>query len=105
MGSPAVTQSGTVMCLHGGPAQPATPLPRVKLSGASAVGQAAPYTVSGCSFPPQSGGPCATAQWTVGTTRVKSNGQPLVIQGGSATCMPTGVPLTITTVQPRVKAT
>jgi hypothetical protein len=41
----------------------------------------------------------------VGTTRVTSNGQPLVIQGGSAVCAPTGVPLTITTVQPRVKAT
>jgi hypothetical protein len=41
----------------------------------------------------------------VGTTRVTSMGQPLVIQGGTATCVPTGVPLTVTAVQPRVKAT
>jgi hypothetical protein len=32
-------------------------------------------------------------------------GQPLVIQGGTATCAPTGVPLTVSVVQPRVKAT
>ena len=46
-----------------------------------------------------------TAMWSVGTVRVKSMGQPLVIQGGVATCAPTGVPLTVSVVQPRVKAT
>jgi len=45
----------------------------------------------------------AAAQWTVGTTRVTSNGQPLVISTGSATCTPTGVPLL--TVSSQVKAT
>jgi hypothetical protein len=32
-------------------------------------------------------------------------GQPLVIQGGSAVCVPTGVPLNVVAVQPRVVAT
>ena len=31
--------------------------------------------------------------WTSGTVRVTSMGQPLVVQGGTATCAPTGVPL------------
>jgi hypothetical protein len=36
--------------------------------------------------------------------RVTSSGQPLVVQGGSATCVPTGVPLTVVAAQPRVNA-
>jgi hypothetical protein len=41
----------------------------------------------------------------VGTTRVTSNGQPLVIFNGAATCTPTGVPLTSVQSQVRVTAT
>ena len=77
----------------------------MKVGGQATVLLSAPWTVTGCPFPPVSGGPCVTAQWMVGTTRVTSMGQPLVIQGGTATCVPTGVPLTVTAVQPRVKAT
>ena len=98
-------QGAVVICAHGGQATPGAPNPRVKVAGQATVTLSAPWTVAGCPFPPNAGGPCATAQWTVGTVRVKSMGQPLVIQGGSATCVPTGVPLTVTTVQPRVKAT
>jgi hypothetical protein len=42
--------------------------------------------------------------WTAGTVRVRSSGQPLVIQGGTATCAPTGVPLQVTVTQVRVQA-
>lgn len=100
-----VQQGATVICAHAGQAQPSTPAPRVSLAGSKAVALPSPWTVSGCSLPPQAGGPCATATWSVGTVRVKSMGQPLVIQGGTATCVPTGVPLTVTVAQVRVKAT
>jgi hypothetical protein len=97
-------QGATVLCSHGGQAQPTAPNPRVSLSGQAALSLPAPWTVAGCPFPPNSGGPCTTATWTAGTVRVTSSGQPLVVQNGSATCVPTGVPLTVAAVQPRVTA-
>jgi len=45
-----------------------------------------------------------TAQWLVGTTRVLSNGQPLVVQSSQGVCAPTGAPLLIVTTQPRASA-
>lgn len=104
MGS-LVHLGAVVMCSHGGQAMPTVPNPRVKVSGQATVTLAAPWTVAACPFPPVSGGPCVTAQWVVGTVRVTSMGQPLVIQGGTAMCVPTGVPLQVTAVQPRVVAT
>jgi hypothetical protein len=102
-----VTQGATVICAHGGQATPTVPNPRVKAAGQATVTLSAPWTIAGCSFPPPptGTGPCVTGQWVVGTVRVTSMGQPLVIQGGSAVCVPTGVPLTVTVVQPRVVAT
>jgi hypothetical protein len=100
-----VQQGATVQCAHGGQAQPSTPAPRVSLAGQKAVALPSPWTVSGCTLPPQAGGPCATATWTSGTVRVTTSGQPLVVQGGSATCVPTGTPLTVASAQTRVTAT
>lgn len=104
MAGTLVQQGATVLCTHGGQASPTTPNPRVKLGGAAAISLAAPWTISACPFPPNSGGPCVTAMWTAGTVRVTSSGQPLVVQTGSATCTPTGVPLQVTATQVRVKA-
>jgi hypothetical protein len=97
-------QGATVVCTHGGQAQPTATDPRVKLSGQQAVQLPTPYTVTGCPLPPSAGGPCASATWTAGTVRVRSLGQPLVIQGGTASCVPTGVPLQVSAVQSRVRA-
>ncbi|MER5811181.1 hypothetical protein ABT143_23825 [Streptomyces sp. NPDC002033] len=105
MPGPAVQQGATVLCAHGGQAQSMVPSPRVRLSGAAAVTVTGPWTVVGCPFPPVSGGPCVTAAWTAGSVRVTSMGQPLVLQGGLATCVPTGVPLTVVAAQPRVRLT
>lgn len=95
----------TVLCAHGGQAQATVPNPRVRVSGQPTATLSAPYVVAGCPFPPVSGGPCVTAQWTVGTTRVTSSGQPLVVAGGVATCVPTGVPLSAVVQQMRVRGT
>lgn len=99
-----VQQGATVMCAHGGQALPTVPNPRVRLGGAAAVTLPPPWTVAGCPLPPVSGGPCVTALWIGGTLRVRSSGQPLVFQGGTATCAPTGVPLQVTVTQLRVRA-
>jgi hypothetical protein len=93
----------TVFCAHGAPAQPAAPNPRVTVSGQPIVTQAAPHTVAGCPFvPPAGNGPCVTAQWVVGATRVFSNGQPVLLQTSQAVCAPTGTPVTIVMTQTRV---
>ena len=100
-----VHQAASVLCSHGGQAQPTAPSPRVRLAGAPAVPMPPPWTVAGCPFPPNSGGPCVTVMWTIGTVRVTSMGQPLVLSTGSATCAPTGVPANVVATQVRVKAT
>jgi hypothetical protein len=102
---PLLHVGATVLCAHGGQAQPTTPNPRVTVGGQPVVTLPTPYVIAGCGFPPASGGPCATAQWVVGTTRVTSNGQPLLIQTGQAVCVPTGTPLFPVVVQARVVAT
>jgi hypothetical protein len=95
-----------VMCAHAGQAQPTAPNPRVTVMGQPTVLQTAPYVVAGCTFPPPpaGNGPCVTAQWITGTTRVLSNGQPLLVQSSQAICTPTGTPLIIAVTQTRVSA-
>jgi hypothetical protein len=96
-----------VMCSHGGQAQPTAPNPRVTVSGQPTVTIAAPYVIAGCAFPPPpaANGPCVSAQWLMGSTRVTSNGQPLVVSTSQAICAPTGTPLLITVTQTRATAT
>lgn len=97
-------QGATVICMHGGQAQPTVPVPRVKVSGQLVVTQPAPYVVAGCSFvPPVGNGPCVTAQWVVAATRVKAMGQPVLLQDSQAVCAPTGTGLNILVTQMRVR--
>lgn len=95
-----------VMCLHAGQATPTLPNPRVTVSGQPTVLLATPYLVAGCTLPPPpaANGPCVTGQWLSGTTRVFSNGQPLLVQSSQAICAPSGTPLLIIATQPRVSA-
>jgi hypothetical protein len=95
-----------VLCLHGGQAQPTVPNPRVLVSGQPTVLLTAPYVVAGCALPPPPGanGPCVTAQFFTGTTRVFSNGQPLLVQSSQAICAPSGTPLLIMVTQTRASA-
>ncbi len=89
------------LCTHAAQARPALLNPRVKVSGRPTAVVTAPWLVTGCSPPGLP--PCATAQWVTGTIRVRSVGVPLVIQGGAAVCAPSGQPLVVVTVQPRVR--
>ena len=94
----------TVICAHGGQAQPTAPNPRVLVSGQPTVTQPTPYVVAGCALPPPpaANGPCITAQWVTGTTRVLSNGMPLLLLSSQAICAPTATPLMIVVTQVRV---
>jgi len=85
---------------------PTVPSARVLVSGMPIATIAAPYTVAGCAFvPPAGNGPCVTAQWVVGAVQVLSEGQPVAIMTGMATCVPTGTPLMPVMAQTRVLAT
>src|SRR6185369_10876241 len=95
----------TVMCAHGGQAQPTVPNPRVLVNGQPTVTMTAPYVVAGCPFNVSGApSPCVTAQWVTGATRVTSNGQPLLLLDSQAICAPNGTPLIIAVTQTRVTA-
>ncbi len=100
-------QSATVMCSHGGQAQATVPNPQVLVSGMPTVTLSGPWVVAGCAFPPPpaGNGPCVTAQFLMGSTRVLSNGQPLLLFDSQAICAPTGTPTITVSTQTRVIAT
>jgi hypothetical protein len=99
-------QGATVLCMHGGQAQPTVPNPRVLVSGQPIVTMPAPYMVAGCAMPPPiaGNGPCVLANWVTAATRVTSNGQLLLLFDSQAICVPTGTPLLIVATQTRVTA-
>jgi hypothetical protein len=106
MPGPIVHLGATVMCMHGGMAQPIAPFPRVLVSGQPVATQAGPYAVAGCAFvPPGGNGPCVTGQWVVAATRVFAGGAPIVVQGSVAVCAPTGTGLNVVVSQMRAMAT
>ena len=96
----------TVLCSHGGQAQPTAVEPRIMLDGQPAVTLTAPYVIAGCALPPPpaANGPCITAQWLTGSTRVTAEGVPLLLIDSQALCTPTGTPLVPVMAQVRVTA-
>jgi hypothetical protein len=106
MPAPILHVGATVLCAHGGQAIPTVPSPVVMVSGMPIATIAGPWAVAGCAFvPPAGNGPCVTAQWVVGAVQVMSQGQPVVIMTGVASCVPTGTPLMPVMAQTMVLAT
>jgi hypothetical protein len=96
----------TVLCAHGGQAQPVAPCPRVMVNGMPVTTIAGPYVIAGCPFvPPAGNGPCVTAQWIVGATRVLAAGAPVLLQTSQSLCVPTATPLLPIVMQTRVIGT
>ncbi len=98
-------QGATVLCAHAGQAMPSAPNPRVMVSSQPTVLLSVPWLVAGCPLVPPPLPPCLTGQWIVGTVRVTSNGQPLVVQSGSGITLPNGTPMLPLVMQTRVTAT
>jgi hypothetical protein len=93
-----------VLCSHAGQALATAPNPRVLVSGQPTALVTAPWAVAGCALAATATPPCVTGQWVLGTLRVTSTGQPLVVQSGQAVCVPTGTPLIPVVSQVRVSA-
>jgi hypothetical protein len=93
MGGFLVQQGATVMCSHGGQVQPTVVNTRVTIDGMATLLVTEPLTIAGCAGIPPNLPPCVTAQVLVGTERVTSTGQPLIVQSSTAICSPNGQPL------------
>lgn len=95
----------TVLCMHAGQAQAASPFPRVMVSSQPVVTISSPYMVAGCTLPPPpaGNGPCVTGQFVSSATRVLAGGQPVLLQDSQAVCTPTGTGLNIVMTQVRVR--
>lgn len=84
-----VQKSAMGACDHQGTAQPTVVSPRVKVGGEPIVLAPATYSVAGCPFSNASGPiPCATILFPQGAVRVKSMGQPVLLD--NATGIATG---------------
>jgi len=105
MPAPILHFGATVTCMHAGQATPLAPFPRALVSGQPVTTLSTPYAIAGCALPPVAGGPCVTAQWVMGATRVLAGGMPVLIQTGQAVCVPTGTGLLPLVAQTRVLAT
>jgi hypothetical protein len=105
MGGFLIQAGATVLCAHGGQAMATAPNPSVLVSGQPTALLSGPWVVAGCPLVPPPLPPCVTAQWVMGTTRVTSNGQPLVVSTGQALTVPNATPLMPVAVQTRVMAT
>ncbi|MFP2903814.1 hypothetical protein ACLESD_01835 [Pyxidicoccus sp. 3LFB2] len=99
MSGPLLGQDTRARCPHGGQAVLTAVFPRVKLGGVPVVVQAGPFTVAGCPAKP----PCVTGTFTVGATRVRAQGQPVLLRSSPSVCTPTGAALQILQTQTRGK--
>lgn len=95
----------TVTCAHGGQATPTMPYTRVMVGGQPIITLPTMYAVAGCAFPPPpvASGPCVTANFVIGSTRILAGGTPVLLSDGQAVCVPTGTPLIVAVTQTRVK--
>ena len=79
---PGIAHVGfTAICPHGGQVTVVSTNTRVIVNGMPAATMSDVFTVAGCVFAP--GGvahPCVTLQWLMPATRVKVNGQPVILQ-------------------------
>jgi hypothetical protein len=89
-----------VLCAHGGQASAAVANPRVMVNGLPTTLLPIPWLIAGCPATL----PCLLGVWTVGTTRVLSNGQPLCVLTGAGVSIPNGTPLNPISAQGRVSA-
>ena len=89
----------TVICIHGGQAQPTASNPRVRVGGQPVVTQPTPHVIAGC----PSNVSCVTAQWITAAIRVRAGGMPVLLRDSQAVCIPNGTPVNIVVTQVRVK--
>lgn len=77
----------TAICPHGGQVTVVPTAPRVMIDSMVVATKADLFPIAGCAFAPGGAAhPCITAQFSVGATRVKINGQDAIIMGSVGLC-------------------
>lgn len=110
---PTLVQVGaTIQCPHGAHASIAPTNQRVRADGQPIALVSDQTSVAGCPFQVPAGAgtkpqPCVQVRWQAPATRVKVNGQPVLLQTSSGSCLsaeqlPQGPPAVVTT-QVRVR--
>lgn len=109
MGVPLLHVGATMLCSHAGQASIIPSQVRVRVSGQIVAVQSDLTTVAGCPFtvPGPKPQPCVTVRWIAAATRVRANGQPVLLQNSSGLCQsaeqaPQGAPNIVVT-QMRVR--
>lgn len=73
-------QGAQVLCTHGGQANPTVASTRVMLSSQPATTLPNTYMIAGCPFTTADGSkPCTQVQWTTPATRVRIEGNPVLL--------------------------
>lgn len=97
----------TMICPHmAGQARPIiVPNTRVKVNGQAVLTILNTFIISGCPnpTPPVNVGPCVTARWILGATRVRASGTAVLLRDSLSLCVPTPAPLRVLFTQTRVK--
>ena len=99
----------TIMCPHAGSVTVISTNTRVRVSDQPVATQSDTYAVAGCTFtvPGPKPQPCVLVRWLQPATRVRVNGQPVILATSTALCqsaeqIPQGPP-TVMVTQTRVK--
>ncbi|MFC3571254.1 hypothetical protein [Paracoccus sp. TOH] len=81
-------RGATILCPHGGQAQPGSSSTRVQLGGQPAVTVAHMMTISGCPFTSGTNPmPCTQVQWTTPAARVTIEGSPALLSSSGGICI------------------
>lgn len=107
-----VTTTSSAICPHGAAVSIISSNARVKAMGQPVATLSDTFSVSGCPFQVPVGAgtkpqPCVKVQWVAVATRVRVNGQPVILQSSSGIALsveqiPQGPP-TVTMTQTRVR--
>lgn len=96
--------NATATCPHGGQVQTISSNTRVQVGGMPVATMGDVYVVAGCAFtvPPGKPQPCVKVQWITPATRVKVNGQPVILLTSTGLCqsaeqIPQGPPIVAAT--------
>ena len=101
----------SAICPHSGQVSVSSSNTRVMVSGQPVATLSDTYSIAGCPFqiPGPTPQPCVKVQWTTPATRVRVNGQPVILQASNGLCqsaqqIPQGPPTVVAT-QTRVRGT
>ncbi len=83
MGQLGLNRNSVLTCPHGGKVEKVTFNTRVKITGDYWDLMSNQDLISGCS----SANPCIKVLWMTAATRVKVNGQPVLLQTSTGTCL------------------